>query len=84
MKDLSKMSKALELTMLGFPASEIKTLIESSSGYPSLRTVQYWRSKISQISSELLEEDLPIEWDRLEQLGFDWEAGNLLYRLGSK
>ena len=84
MKDLSKMSKALELTMLGFPASEIKTLIESSSGYPSLRTVQYWLSKISQISSELLEEDLPIEWHRLEQLGFDWEAGNLLYRLESK
>ena len=68
MQDLSKISKAFELTMLGFPASEIKALIESSSGYPSLRTVQYWLSKISQLSSELLEEDFPIEWHRLDQL----------------
>ena len=84
MNDLPRVSKALELIMLGFPASKIKTLIESSSGYPSLRTVQYWLSKIGQVSLELLEEDFPIEWHKLDQLGFDWEVGKLLYRINSE
>ena len=81
MNDFPRVSKALELSVIGFSASKIKTRIEDNSGYPSLRTVQYWVSKCGQISPELLEDDYPIEWHKLDQLGFDWKVGNLLYRL---
>ena len=81
MNDFPRVSKALELSVIGFSASKIKSRIEDISGYPSLRTVQYWVSKFGQISPELLQDDYPIEWHKLDQLGFDWKVGNLLYRL---
>ena len=79
-----KMSRALELHVLGLGLTEIREMVSKGQASPSLRTIGYWIKRFRTLSSRELSLDQTIEWHLLDTYGLPWEASGLIRRLSGK